>query len=132
MSKPEYANLPVWPEADTPCVGFCSTNLGDDICMGCGRTLDEVDGWLFKTNQKLHKINRLKILSTENREGFPRPLWISSKSLGVSHSGDVQRTLIGHSVNVSDPPWVTFRYGSPRWAVFFEINCVIKWLLSGG
>lgn len=51
-SSNEYANLPVWPEADTPCVGFCSTSLGDDICMGCGRTLDEVDGWLFKSDEE--------------------------------------------------------------------------------
>ncbi len=50
MSSKEYQNLPVWPEADTPCIGFCSTNLGDAMCMGCGRTLDEVDGWLFKTD----------------------------------------------------------------------------------
>lgn len=48
--NPEYAHLPEWPEADTPCIGFCSTNLGDNICLGCGRTLDEVDGWLFKSD----------------------------------------------------------------------------------
>jgi predicted Fe-S protein YdhL (DUF1289 family) len=52
MSKNEYAHLPVWPAADTPCIGYCSTNLGDSICMGCGRTMDEIDGWLFKSEEE--------------------------------------------------------------------------------
>ena len=50
MSNNQYAHLPIWPEAETPCVGFCSTNLGDAVCMGCGRTMEEVDAWLFKTD----------------------------------------------------------------------------------
>ena len=44
--------LPRWPEADTPCIGFCSTTLGDDVCRGCGRTSNEVDGWIFLSDQE--------------------------------------------------------------------------------
>jgi len=29
----------------TPCIGVCSTGLGDDVCRGCGRTLDEIRDW---------------------------------------------------------------------------------------
>jgi len=28
-----------------PCIGKCSTSLGDKICKGCGRTFEEVDNW---------------------------------------------------------------------------------------
>lgn len=52
MSNKDYAKLPIWPQADTPCVGYCSTNLGDSLCMGCGRTVEEVDSWLFKTDEE--------------------------------------------------------------------------------
>jgi predicted Fe-S protein YdhL (DUF1289 family) len=30
---------------DTPCIAICSTNQGDDICKGCGRTFAEVQFW---------------------------------------------------------------------------------------
>ena len=31
---------------DSPCVGICSaTSLGDEICIGCGRTAEEVIMW---------------------------------------------------------------------------------------
>jgi len=31
---------------DTPCVAVCSTTF-DDVCRGCGRTVDEVAQWVF-------------------------------------------------------------------------------------
>lgn len=30
----------------SPCIGRCSTSLGDAVCLGCGRTAEEVDQWL--------------------------------------------------------------------------------------
>ena len=30
---------------DTPCRGLCSHNVGDYICRGCGRTVEEVRDW---------------------------------------------------------------------------------------
>ena len=32
---------------DSPCIGYCSTSLGDLVCKGCGRTATEVDQWLL-------------------------------------------------------------------------------------
>ncbi|WP_051305092.1 DUF1289 domain-containing protein [Chitinilyticum litopenaei] len=32
---------------DTPCIAVCSTALGDDICRGCGRTMQEVAMWVM-------------------------------------------------------------------------------------
>lgn len=30
---------------DTPCIAICSTNQGDAVCKGCGRTHDEITRW---------------------------------------------------------------------------------------
>ena len=30
---------------DAPCIAICSTSQGDDLCVGCGRTFDEVQNW---------------------------------------------------------------------------------------
>ncbi len=44
---------------DTPCVGICSaTALGDEICVGCGRTFREVIDWNTYTDEKKISINK--------------------------------------------------------------------------
>ena len=44
---------------DSPCVGICSaTALGDPVCMGCGRTFDEVRLWNTLTDQEKIAINQ--------------------------------------------------------------------------
>lgn len=46
-------------ESDTPCVGVCSTtNLGDDVCRGCGRTAREVVEWNSYTVEQKIEINK--------------------------------------------------------------------------
>ena len=46
-------------EADSPCVGVCSaTALGDEICIGCRRTFDEVRLWNTFTDEQKIAINR--------------------------------------------------------------------------
>ena len=47
---------------ESPCVGICSaTALGDPVCLGCGRTFDEVRLWNTFSDQEKKKINhRLK------------------------------------------------------------------------
>ncbi len=43
---------------DSPCVGICSaTALGDEICIGCGRTFDEVRLWNTFSDQQKEAIN---------------------------------------------------------------------------
>ena len=40
-------------DQDSPCRGFCTTALGDDVCRSCGRTFEEVCGWnQFTKEQK--------------------------------------------------------------------------------
>ena len=43
---------------DSPCVGICSaTALGDDVCIGCGRSFDEVRLWNTYTDEEKMAIN---------------------------------------------------------------------------
>ncbi len=43
---------------DSPCVGICSaTALGDDICVGCGRTFDEVRLWNTFSDEQKREVN---------------------------------------------------------------------------
>lgn len=52
---------------DTPCVGICSaTALGDPICVGCGRTFDEVINWNTYTDE--HKISINKRISAADEQ----------------------------------------------------------------
>jgi uncharacterized protein len=41
---------PAPPEDDvpSPCIGICTLDP-DDICQGCGRTIDEIAGWAAMT-----------------------------------------------------------------------------------
>jgi predicted Fe-S protein YdhL (DUF1289 family) len=47
---------------DSPCVGICSTtNVGDDICFGCGRSAEEVILWnTYSDDEKIRINNRLQ------------------------------------------------------------------------
>jgi predicted Fe-S protein YdhL (DUF1289 family) len=38
-------------EVASGCIGVCST-LFDPVCKGCGRTQQEVDHWVFMTNEE--------------------------------------------------------------------------------
>jgi predicted Fe-S protein YdhL (DUF1289 family) len=39
-------------EPSTPCIGYCSTSLGDAVCKGCGRTAEEIDQWLLLDEER--------------------------------------------------------------------------------
>ena len=44
---------------DSPCIGICSaTALGDEICIGCGRTFQEVCQWNILPDEEKIAINR--------------------------------------------------------------------------
>lgn len=59
--------IPSAPERpDTPCVAVCSTTF-DDVCRGCGRTVDEVAQWVF-----MDKGQREVVWQRILAEGYPR------------------------------------------------------------
>lgn len=43
---------PTTLKADSPCIGYCSCSFGDKVCLGCGRTQPEVDGWLTMSDEQ--------------------------------------------------------------------------------
>ncbi len=43
---------------DTPCIGICSTAIGDDVCIGCGRTFEEVNNWNSLADEAKITINK--------------------------------------------------------------------------
>jgi predicted Fe-S protein YdhL (DUF1289 family) len=44
--------------AECPCVGHCTTALGDDVCRSCLRTLDEVTRWPQMSEEERRLVNR--------------------------------------------------------------------------
>lgn len=40
----------------SPCVGVCSTTLGDDVCRGCGRTFEQIRDWFGYTPEQRDEI----------------------------------------------------------------------------
>ena len=41
-------------EYHSPCIKVCT--IKDDVCIGCGRTLDEISYWTSMTNEQRRKI----------------------------------------------------------------------------
>jgi predicted Fe-S protein YdhL (DUF1289 family) len=54
------------PRPDTPCVAVCSTTF-DDVCRGCGRTVDEVSQWVFMSDE-----DKDRVWVRITAEGYPR------------------------------------------------------------
>ncbi len=42
----------------SPCIGHCTTVLGDEVCRGCLRTFDEVTRWLEMSEDERCAVNR--------------------------------------------------------------------------
>jgi len=44
--------------SDSPCIGHCTTVLGDDVCRSCLRTFDEVNRWLEMSEAERRQVNQ--------------------------------------------------------------------------
>jgi predicted Fe-S protein YdhL (DUF1289 family) len=61
--------IPVEITAASPCIGHCSTVLGDEVCRSCLRTFDEITRWVEMNDAERCAVNqRIAILKTT---GFP-------------------------------------------------------------
>jgi predicted Fe-S protein YdhL (DUF1289 family) len=54
------------PRPDTPCVAVCSTTF-DEVCRGCGRTVNEVAQWVFMTEEE-----KDRVWERITAQGYPR------------------------------------------------------------
>ena len=53
--------------AESPCIGHCTTVLGDDVCRSCRRTFEEVTRWLEMSEDERKQVNqRIAIERTKN------------------------------------------------------------------
>lgn len=53
--------------ADSPCIGHCTTVLGDEVCRSCLRTFDEVTRWLEMSEDERRQVNqRIAIERSKN------------------------------------------------------------------
>ena len=44
--------------SDSPCIGHCTTVLGDEVCRSCLRTFDEVSRWLEMGEEERRQVNQ--------------------------------------------------------------------------
>ena len=59
MARRGQRNRIRWEDIRSPCVKICS--LEDGVCIGCGRTQDEIREWVIMTdNQREEIMERLK------------------------------------------------------------------------
>ena len=59
MARRGKRNRIRWEDIKSPCVKICS--LEDGVCIGCGRTQDEIREWIIMTdNQREEIMERLK------------------------------------------------------------------------
>lgn len=58
--------MPLFKSVKTPCIGVCSTGIGDSVCRGCKRFAHEVIDWNAYTNdQRLMIAQRLESFLTQ-------------------------------------------------------------------
>ncbi len=58
--------MPVFKSVKTPCVGICSTGIGDSVCRGCKRFSHEVIHWnAYSQEQRRIIANRLESYLTQ-------------------------------------------------------------------
>ncbi|UTF60739.1 DUF1289 domain-containing protein [Gilvimarinus sp. DA14] len=58
--------MPVFKPVKTPCVGICSTGIGDSVCRGCKRFSHEVIHWnAYSQEQRRIIANRLESYLTQ-------------------------------------------------------------------
>jgi predicted Fe-S protein YdhL (DUF1289 family) len=44
--------------SESPCIGHCTTVLGDDVCRSCLRTFEEVTRWVEMSEEERCAVNR--------------------------------------------------------------------------
>lgn len=89
------------PRIPTPCIGVCSTGIGDTVCRGCKRYADEVIHWNSYSNAEKRAINsRLDQLLSQ----------VVTAKLRVVDAALLERQLqalqIRYSAHRNPPTWV--------------------------
>ncbi|MCX7192864.1 MAG: DUF1289 domain-containing protein [Proteobacteria bacterium] len=52
--------------SESPCVGHCTTVLGDEVCRSCLRTFEEVTRWVEMNDEERCAVNqRIAVLMAD-------------------------------------------------------------------
>ena len=43
--------------AESPCIKLCTVDAATGLCLGCGRTLDEIAGWSMMSEEARRAVN---------------------------------------------------------------------------
>lgn len=43
--------------SDSPCIGHCTTVLGDEVCRSCLRTFEEITRWVEMNDDERRSVN---------------------------------------------------------------------------
>jgi predicted Fe-S protein YdhL (DUF1289 family) len=54
----QLQQLPAEITSESPCVGHCTTVLGDEVCRSCLRTFDEITRWVGMSEEERRAVNR--------------------------------------------------------------------------
>ncbi len=44
--------------SNSPCSGYCTTGLGDEVCRNCLRTFDEITRWVEMSDDERRAVNQ--------------------------------------------------------------------------
>lgn len=92
----------------SPCVGVCSTTVGDSVCRGCQRTDDEILDWFGMTpEQREERTEQLDALRED----------VASRFLSVVNAELLYEQLRRHHIR--------FRSGQP------PLSCAVELLRVG-
>ena len=51
---------------DSPCIDICTTDPESELCIGCGRTQEEVSKWISYSNEQKQQV----LLNINKRNGI--------------------------------------------------------------
>jgi len=54
--------------ATSPCIGHCTTVLGDEVCRSCLRTFEEITRWIEMSDGERCAVNQ-RIAALNNSDG---------------------------------------------------------------
>ena len=52
---PKFSSAEI--SSKSPCSGYCTTVLGDDVCRNCLRTFEEVTRWVEMSEEERRSVN---------------------------------------------------------------------------
>jgi len=74
LKLPRLAGMSMPPSTPSPCVRLCTLNE-QDICVGCGRTLDDIKAWSAMSEpEKAQCVARARLTLARVRHPFSQPL----------------------------------------------------------